>query len=62
MAAFSLVHDRNIRAHDAAIRPTWQRHAAEALGGERAEPDAGHSPMVTHPRELADLLEPYAAS
>jgi len=44
------------------IRPTWQRHAAEALGGEHAELDAGHSPMLTHPRELADLLEPYAAS
>jgi hypothetical protein len=47
---------------DAAIRPTWQRHAAEALGGEQVELEAGHSPMLTHPRELADLLEPYAAS
>jgi alpha/beta hydrolase family protein len=47
---------------DAAIEPAWQRFAAATIGAEVAELDAGHSPMLTHPRELADLLERYAAS
>ena len=47
---------------DAAIEPDWQRRAAAAVGGDCHELDAGHSPMLTHARELADLLEPYAAS
>lgn len=47
---------------DAVIRPEWQRRAAEALGGDLLELEAGHSPMLTHPRALADLLEPYAAA
>jgi pimeloyl-ACP methyl ester carboxylesterase len=47
---------------DAAIDPDWQRRAAAALGGEIHELDAGHSAMLTHARELADLLELYAAS
>jgi Alpha/beta hydrolase family len=47
---------------DAVIDPDWQRCAAAALGCEYHELDAGHSPMLTHARELADLLEPYAAS
>ncbi|HEY2371183.1 MAG TPA: alpha/beta fold hydrolase [Gaiellaceae bacterium] len=49
-------------ARDAVIRPTWQRRAAGVVGGDCLELDAGHSPMLTHARELADLLEPYAAS
>jgi len=36
--------------------------SAPALGGDCHELAAGHSPMLTHARELADLLEPYAAS
>lgn len=47
---------------DAVIDPDWQRRAAAVLGGDCHELEAGHSPMLTHPRELADLLEPYAAS
>jgi hypothetical protein len=47
---------------DAAIEPAWQRRAAAAIGAEVVELDAGHSPMLTHPRERADLLERYAAS
>jgi len=47
---------------DAAIAPDWQRRAAAAIGAEVVELDAGHSPMLTHAPELADLLERYAAS
>ena len=43
---------------DAAVRPDWQRRVAhERLGIEAVELDAGHSPMLTHPRELAALLD-----
>jgi pimeloyl-ACP methyl ester carboxylesterase len=45
-------------ARDAAIRPDWQRRVArERLGVEPVELDAGHSPMLTHPSELAALLD-----
>lgn len=49
-------------ARDAAIEPDWQRRAAAAVGADVIELDAGHSPMLTHPRELADICERYAAS
>jgi pimeloyl-ACP methyl ester carboxylesterase len=39
-------------ARDAAIRPEWQR----GVGGRSIELDAGHSPMLECPHELADLL------
>jgi pimeloyl-ACP methyl ester carboxylesterase len=43
---------------DEAIRPDWQRRVArEQLGVEPLELDAGHSPMLTHPGELAALLD-----
>jgi pimeloyl-ACP methyl ester carboxylesterase len=43
---------------DEAIRPDWQRRVArEQLEVEPLELDAGHSPMLTHPRELAALLD-----
>jgi hypothetical protein len=43
---------------DAVIRPDWQRHAArDVLGVEPIELDAGHSPMLERPRELAVLLD-----
>jgi pimeloyl-ACP methyl ester carboxylesterase len=42
---------------DAVIRPEWQRHLArDVLGVEPLELDAGHSPMLERPRELAALL------
>ena len=44
---------------DAAIRPAWQRIAARAVGPS-VDLDAGHSPMLTHPRKLADILESAA--
>ena len=44
-------------ARDAVIRPEAQRRLArDVLGVEPLELDAGHSPMLTHPRELADIL------
>lgn len=43
---------------DAVIRPDWQQHLArDILGVEPLELDAGHSPMLERPRELAALLE-----
>jgi pimeloyl-ACP methyl ester carboxylesterase len=50
-----------VTLRDRAIRPDWQaRMAREALGVEPLELDAGHSPFLTHPVELADLLESIA--
>jgi pimeloyl-ACP methyl ester carboxylesterase len=44
-------------ARDAVIRPEWQLHLArDVLGVEPLELDAGHSPMLERPRELAALL------
>jgi len=44
-------------SEDAVIRPDWQRHLArDVLGAETVERAWGHSPMLTHPRELAQLL------
>ena len=45
-------------AQDTVIRPDWQRHLArDVLGVEPLELDAGHSPMLECPRELAALLD-----
>ena len=45
-------------ANDAAVRPEWQRHLArDVLGVEPLELAAGHSPMLSHPRDLADILD-----
>ena len=50
-----------VTLRDRAIRPDWQAWMArEALGVEPLELDAGHSPFLTHPVELADLLESVA--
>jgi pimeloyl-ACP methyl ester carboxylesterase len=46
---------------DRAVDPAWQRRAASMVGAEVVELAAGHSPMLTHARELADILERYAA-
>jgi len=44
---------------DTAMRPEWQRRAARVC--DRAvELGAGHSAMLTHPRELAAILESAA--
>jgi pimeloyl-ACP methyl ester carboxylesterase len=48
-------------AQDAVIRPEWQRHLArDVLGVEPLELDAGHSPMLECPEELALLLDALA--
>jgi Alpha/beta hydrolase family len=39
---------------DACVSPAWQRRVAADF--ETVELDAGHSPMLTHVRELADVL------
>jgi hypothetical protein len=39
---------------DACVSPTWQRHVASRF--RRFDLDAGHSPLLTHPRELAEIL------
>jgi pimeloyl-ACP methyl ester carboxylesterase len=45
-------------AHDASIRPDWQRRVArDVVGVEPIELQSGHSPMLTVPGELADALE-----
>ncbi len=45
-------------ARDAAIRPEWQRHLArDVLGVEPLELEAGHSPMLECPGELAAVLD-----
>lgn len=42
---------------DAVIRPAWQRHLArDVLGVEPLELASGHSAVLTHARELAELL------
>jgi len=48
-------------ANDASIRPDWQRHLArDVLGIEPIELATGHSPMLTLPRQLADVLDSLA--
>jgi pimeloyl-ACP methyl ester carboxylesterase len=48
-------------ARDAVIRPDWQRHLArDVLDAEVYELDAGHSPMLERPSELAALLDGLA--
>ncbi len=43
---------------DRAINPDWVRQAArERLGVEPIEIDGGHSPFMTRPAELAEMLE-----
>jgi len=48
-------------AQDAVIRPGWQRQLArDVLGVDPYELDAGHSPMLERPGELAALLDSLA--
>jgi len=41
---------------DAAIDPDWQIRTARAHGARVIELDSGHSPFITQPDELAELL------
>ena len=46
---------------DRATNPDWQRTAArDRLGVEAVEIDGGHSPMLTRPAELAEILHELA--
>ena len=46
---------------DRVVSPAWQATTArEVLGVEPIEIDSGHSLMITHPSELADVLESLA--
>jgi hypothetical protein len=43
--------------NDHAIRPEWSRQAArEQLGIEAIEVDSDHSPFLSRPADLADIL------
>lgn len=45
---------------DAAVDPDWQLRTARAHGAHVLELDAGHSPFLTQPEELADVLNSLA--
>ena len=50
-----------VTTEDYAIPPDYQRRMArEELGVEPIELASGHSPMLTHPRELAAILDALA--
>jgi hypothetical protein len=42
--------------HDAAIDPDWQIQTARSHGARLIELDSGHSPFLTQPAELANIL------
>lgn len=47
---------------DAVIPPAWGRVQAETLAAEHVViPDAGHCPQVTHPAQVAALIEGFTA-
>jgi pimeloyl-ACP methyl ester carboxylesterase len=47
-----------IGSHDAAISPEWSRRVApKRLGVEVIEIPSGHSPMLSRPSDLANLLD-----
>jgi pimeloyl-ACP methyl ester carboxylesterase len=45
---------------DAAVEPGWQIRKARAAGARLVEIDTGHSPFLTHPDELAGVLDALA--
>jgi pimeloyl-ACP methyl ester carboxylesterase len=45
---------------DLAIDPAWQVRTARAAGARLVEIETGHSPFLTHPGELADVLDGLA--
>jgi hypothetical protein len=49
--------------HDYAIPPAWQRRVAhEELAVSPIELRCGHSPMLTCPRKLTEILERLVAN
>jgi len=50
--------DSIVCRNDRALNTDWARHAArERLGIDAIELDGGHSPMLTRPAELADVID-----
>ena len=45
---------------DAAVKAEWQIDTARAHGARVIELDSGHSPFLTQPAELAELLSSLA--
>jgi hypothetical protein len=45
-----------IARQDDAVDPSWQLRTARTHGARVEQLDTGHFPMLTHPRDLADLL------
>jgi len=45
---------------DAAVDPDWQIRTAHTHGARVIELDSGHSPFLTQPDELADMLSSLA--
>jgi predicted alpha/beta hydrolase family esterase len=45
---------------DAVVKPEWQVHTAHSHGADVIELESGHSPFLTQPKELADLLSSLA--
>jgi hypothetical protein len=53
----SVPTDYIVLSEDAALSPAWCRQAArDRLGVEPHELAGGHSPFITRPGELADML------
>jgi pimeloyl-ACP methyl ester carboxylesterase len=50
-----------VTMRDEVVSPEYQLEAAAVFGVEPLELDAGHSPFVSHPVELAGLLEWFAS-
>ncbi len=50
-----------VTMRDEVVSPEYQLEAADVLGVEPLELDAGHSPFISHPVELAGLLEWFAS-
>lgn len=47
---------------DRTVMPEWCRLHADAAGARVAEIDAGHAPHVSHPEEVAEILESWSAA
>lgn len=51
-----------IATEDAAISPAMLHQQAEKIGATKVEIRASHVPMVSHPREVADVIDQAARS
>jgi pimeloyl-ACP methyl ester carboxylesterase len=45
-----------VSTHDQAISPEFERFLAKRMGAKTIELPASHLPMISHPREIADLI------